>query len=410
MSGDGLIACDAAQRRALSWLEKPHLQKVIAALENAAPGGARYVGGCVRDSLLGDTPKDFDVATTLTPNEVSDAVKKAGLRAVPTGIEHGTVTVIVDHQGVEVTTLRADITTDGRRASVAFTADWAVDAARRDFTVNAIYLTPDGALFDPVGGLSDIKSKTVRFIGDPEQRIREDFLRILRFFRFSARFADTFDAAGTKAIAKLKDGVSTLSAERIGAEFSAILALPRADSALEAMIDTGVLSEIWAAPANIVAVACLKSKAPHAPSPIVLAALFGEAGDGIGAALRLSNAEKAMRTAALNGAGDITSGLESKNIRALIYKLGRDVFFDAAALAAANRKIDDADFERMSSIADAWRLPSFPFSGKDIIAHGIKPGPAIAQILLATETAWIAEDFPGEVRANAILEEIIAAR
>lgn len=410
MSGDGLIACDAAQRRALSWLEKPHLRKVIAALENAAPGGARYVGGCVRDSLLGDTPKDFDVATILTPSDVSDAVKKAGMRAVPTGVAHGTVTVIVDHLGVEVTTLRADISTDGRRASVAFTTDWSVDAARRDFTINAIYLTPDGALFDPVGGLSDIRSKIVRFIGDPEHRIREDYLRILRFFRFSARFADSFDAAGVAAIAKLKDGVSALSAERIGAEFSAILSLPRAVAALDAMIDTGVLSEIWATPADTAAVARLKSIAPHAASPIVLAALFGIAGDGIGAALRLSNAEKAMRAAALKGVDEIKQELAEKNIRALIYRLGRDVFFDAAALAAATTKIDEAEFERMSSIADAWRPPSFPFSGKDVVAHGLKPGPAIAEILVAAEEAWIAEDFPSEGRARVIFEEIIASR
>ncbi len=409
-AGAGLVALTGAQRDAFAWLEKPHLKTVIAALERAAPGGARFVGGCVRDALLGETPKDFDIATTLTPAEIIAAVEAAGLRAAPTGIDHGTVTIIADHQGVEATTLRADISTDGRRASVAFTKDWAVDAARRDFTVNAIYLTPDGFLFDPTGGLADIKTKTVRFIGDAEQRIREDYLRILRFFRFSARFAPAFDRDGMVAVTHLKDGVSTLSAERVGAEFMAILSLPRAVFALDGMIQSGVLEKIWAAPAKIGAVARIKDLAPGAASPIVLASLFGEAGEGIGAALRLSNAEKAMRTAALKGAGAVKPEVDEKAVRVLIYELGRDIFFDAIAVAASHEAINAKEHARLFAIAEAWTPPLSPFSGKDVVAFGVKPGPEVAEILAAAEAAWISEDFPPAPRPSAILAEIIANR
>ncbi len=409
-AGPDLVALSDARRDAFAWLEKPHLKNIVAALDRAALGGARFVGGCVRDALLGETPKDFDIATVLTPTEVVAAVETAGLRAAPTGIDHGTVTVIANHQGVEVTSLRADISTDGRRASVAFTKDWAVDAARRDFTINAIYLTPDGFLFDPVGGLDDIKSKTVRFIGDAEQRIREDYLRILRFFRFSARFAPTFDRTGLAAVTKLKDGVSMLSAERIGAELTSILSLPRAVFALDGMVQSGVLQEIWATPAKIDAVVRIKDLAPGAAAPIVLAALFGDAGEGVGAALRLSNAEKAMRAAALKGAAAVKPGLDEKSIRVLIYEFGRDVFFDALAVAAADGGIDAKEFKRLAAVADEWTPPAQPFSGKNVVAFGVKPGPEVAEILAAAEAAWIREDFPPEPRPSAILAEIIANR
>ncbi len=409
MSGDAApIALREDQRDAFAWLAQPHLISVVAALESAAPGGARFVGGCVRDSLMGQRPKDFDIATTLTPPEVIAAVKAAGLRSAPTGIDHGTVTVIADHKGVEVTTLRADVSTDGRRATVAFTSRWDVDARRRDFTMNAIYLSPDGFLYDPVGGLADIDTRCVRFIGDAAQRIREDYLRILRFFRFSARFASAFDETGLAAITDLKDGVKTLSAVRIGAEFMAILTLPQAVAALKSMQQCGVLSQIWPASASIDAVERIKKLAPGAASPIILAALFGAEGDGVGAALRLSNAEKAMRSAALKGAGDVVAGLGDKVIRALTYRHGRDVFFDAIAVAAAEENIDAAEFARLTNIAENWRPPPQPFTGKDVVAYGIRPGPEIADILAVAEAAWIAEDFPPEPRPKAILAQIIA--
>ncbi len=403
-----LVQLTGKQRQHFGWMDAPHLKRVIAALDNAEKGSARFVGGCVRDSLLAVEPKDFDIATTLKPDTVIAALKAAGLRAAPTGIDHGTITAIVDHQGVEVTTLRSDVSTDGRRATVAFTRDWAVDASRRDFRLNAIYLTLGGLLFDPVGGMEDVKERRVRFIGDPDERIREDFLRILRFFRFSARFSEAFDAAGLAACAKLKDGVAQLSAERIGAEFMAILSLQRASFALSAMRDAGILREIWPEDADIAAVNRLKAVEPAASAPLVLAVLYGAKGGGVGERLRLSNAEKAIRSKALAGAEQIFPEMEEQKTRELIYRLGKDVFSDAIAAACAVREIGDDEYQRLKSIADHWTPPALTISGKDILDAGIAQGPAVAKILKAVETQWVAEHFPDAVRLRAILKEQLA--
>jgi poly(A) polymerase len=410
MSAAAFIALTAEQRRHFDWLDAPHLAKIINALDEVEPGAARYVGGCVRDSLLEERPKDVDIATLLPPDKALSAVKAAGLGAAPTGIDHGTITAIADHQGVEITTLRADVSTDGRRASVAFTRDWATDAGRRDFRVNAIYLTPDGRLYDPVGGLEDIAAKRVRFIGDPEQRIREDYLRILRFFRFTARLSDSFDQAGLEACAKLKDGIGRLSAERIGAETMAILSLPCATMALEAMQNCGVLAEIWNAPAFTEVVRRLKGIAPDVTAPVVLAALYGDAGDGIGARLRLSNAEKSIRSKALKGAALIAPELDEVEARVLVYKLGKDVFHDAIAIACARSDLDSVAYGRLLGFADNWTPPDLPVSGKHILAAGVTPGPAVAAILSEVERQWIDEGFPERARVNEIVNETVAAR
>lgn len=393
-----------------AWREAPYIKRIIAALEAAEPGCARFVGGCVRDSLLGLAPKDIDVATTLTPDRSTTALKNAGLGVAPTGVEHGTVTAIADHKGVEVTTLRADVSTDGRRATVAFTRDWEIDAGRRDFTVNAIYLTPDAKLFDPVSGATDVKARRVRFIGAPEDRIREDYLRILRFFRFSARFCSAFDTAGLAACAALKDGMSQLSAERIGAEMSGILVLPRAAFALEAMAQSGVLREIWPADPDLAAAARMKAFDESAPAPLMLAALYGEEGDGIGRALRLSNAEKSMRSAALKAVSEITPGLPQKTVRELIYRRGRDGFCDALLLAAANATIGEDDFRRMKAIAEAAPAPVMALTGRHVVDAGVAPGPEVSRLLAALEAQWIAEEFPDEARQKAILEGLLATK
>jgi poly(A) polymerase len=405
-----LVPLTEEQRAHFSWLTAPYLEKVIGALVTAEPGAARFVGGCVRDSLLGTAPKDFDVATPLTPEAASAALKAAGLGVAPTGIDHGTVTAIADHKGVEVTTLRADVSTDGRRATVAFTRDWAVDAGRRDFTVNAIYLTPDGRLYDPVGGVADVAAKRVRFIGDPEARIREDYLRILRFFRFSARFCETFDVAGLAACAALKDGMKQLSAERIGAEMSGILALPRASFALQAMDETGILVEVFDADADLEAAARMKNLDASAPAPLMLAALYGEAGSGVGARLRLSNAEKAMRSRAVDNAGAVAADMTAHAIRERLYRIGRDGFSDALLTAAAWDRIGEADYARLRALAEAAMAPEFAISGRHALDAGVSPGPQVSQILAAVEAQWIAEDFPSADRQQAILEAEIAKR
>ena len=405
-----LSALSPAQRRHFSWLDAPYLKAVIAALDKVEAGGSRFVGGCVRDSLLGEAPKDFDVATRLSPDAVIAALKAAGLGAAPTGLDHGTVTAIADHQGVEVTTLRADVATDGRRAVVAFSKDWIEDANRRDFRVNAIYLSSDGHLFDPVGGLDDIAARRVRFIGEPDQRIREDYLRILRFFRFTARFSESFDAAGLAACTRLKAGIDGLSAERIGAEVMAVLRLPRAGFALQAMQECGVLEHVWEAQANIDNIERLKKMAPDVAAPVALAVLYGEAGGGIGARLRLSNAEKAIRSKALKGTAAIVPDLSEAQARILVYRVGKDVFQDAIAIAGANSVIGEADYNRLCTLVDQWTPPVLPVSGRHIVDGGVKPGPDVAKILAQVEQQWIDEGFPDEARALDILDQQINTR
>jgi poly(A) polymerase len=406
MSGrDQFVSLGKNVRQYFRWLTSPQLTKVISALEAAQPDCARFVGGCVRDSLLGDAPKDFDVATTLTPDVASKALKSAGLRVAPTGIEHGTITAIVDHQGVEVTTLRADVSTDGRRATVAFTQDWAIDAGRRDFTINAIYLTPDGRLFDSVGGVDDARKRRVRFIGEPEDRIKEDYLRILRFFRFTARFCDLFDEEGLAACAALKGGIAKLSAERIGAEMTGILSLPRAAFALEAMAESGVLAEIWETKPQLQVAKRMKELDASASAPLMLAALYGEEGDGVARRLRLSNAEKAERSQALKAVNQIAAGLDARSVKTMIYRMGKDVVSDSILLAAARMRIDKVEFKRLRVAVDEMPAPVLSVSGKHIVDAGVEPGRRVSKILADIEAQWIEEDFPGEARQQEILRD-----
>lgn len=390
-----------------SWTAKPNLQKMVAALDAARPNATRFVGGCVRDSLLKETPKDFDIATTLLPQEVIKALNTAGLGAAPTGVDHGTITGIADHAGVEITTLRADVATDGRHATVAFTDDWSVDAGRRDFRLNAIYLTTDGkALFDPAGGVADARAGRVRFIGEPDARIREDYLRILRFFRFSARFSKEFDAEGLNACARLKSGIAHLSAERVGDELLKILDLPSAAVAIRAMDDANILAEVWPAAPDLASFIALKELAADAPPPLGLAALWNGA-EGIDSKLRLSNADAKRRKAAHQGAEKIRDGLPEKDARALFYRLGEDVWRDALLIARARMKNSRA----LASLARAfenWSAPKFPLMGRDTVAEGVEKGPAVSRILSAVEEAWIAEDFPPAERVREIMRREIA--
>lgn len=402
-----LRALSAEEEAHFGWAKSTPVAKIVAALEAERPGVARFVGGCVRDSLLGVAPKDVDIATSLKPEDVVSALKKARLRAAPTGIDHGTVTGIAGGVGVEITTLRADVSTDGRRATVAFTDDWETDARRRDFTLNAIYLTTEGALFDPVGGVADLRAGRVRFIGAPRDRIREDYLRILRFFRFSARFANAFDEAGLAACREEKAGIKKLSAERVGDELSKILALPRAPVVVEEMIRAGVLAEVWPAPPAPEIFANLKRLVPAAKAPLGLAALWGEGGEGIDASLRLSNADAARRRGALKAAKAIGPATPAREARVALYRCGDEAFRNGAALAAARGGADASALARLVEIADRHAPPPFPFSGKDVIALGVAAGPRVAAALRAAEEAWIAEDFPGTERAREILENAV---
>lgn len=404
MSGDtnAFLPLSADDAPHFTWVYSEPVRKIVAALEAARPGSARFVGGCVRDSLVGSEPKDIDIATTLKPEAVIEALHAAGLKAAPTGLDHGTITGVADHVGVEITTLRADVSTDGRRATVAFTEDWEVDARRRDFCLNAIYLTTDGKLFDPVGGVADAKNRRVRFIGAPQDRIREDYLRILRFFRFSARFAGGFDAEGLAACAALKDGIGQLSAERVGDEFCRILALPRAALAVDAMAASGVLGAVWPAAPDRETLRALKKIEPEAPVPLGLAALWGEVGEGIDSALRLSNADAGRRKRALAAASMLDLMLSEREQRALLYRFGPDKWRDGALVAAA-RAGGGEDWARLRALPERWTAPAFPYTGKDIIAAGVKRGPEVAKLLSEVEDAWIGEDFPGTERLAEII-------
>ena len=400
-----LIPLDADKRSNFSWLDAPYLKAVVNALEKAEAGSARFVGGCVRDGLFGEAPKDFDIATSLEPDSVIAALKAAGLGAAPTGIDHGTITAISDHRGVEVTSLRADVSTDGRRATVAFTRDWSQDAMRRDFRLNAIYLTPHYELFDPAAGLDDIAARKVQFIGQAEDRIREDYLRILRFFRFSARFSDEFDRNGLTACTQLKEGIDTLSAERVGAELMAILALPRAAFAVSEMQRAGILAMIWDEAAKVDILASLKELSPDVQAELALAALYDAPGGKIGARLRLSNAQKAVRSNALRAADAIRQSRSPEDFKKLLYRFGRDRFVDGLRLCGARGEISGTVLRDGLALTEEWEIPEFTLSGKDVVASGVAPGPAVSQILEKVETRWIAEDFPPDDRLRAIFEE-----
>ena len=377
------------------WLTAPQTAAVMDALE-AAGGEGRFVGGCVRDALIGRPVADIDIATPMTPQAVVDAVTRAGLKAVPTGIEHGTVTVVSSGRPYEVTTLRRDVTTDGRRATVAFTEDWAEDAARRDFRLNALYADCTGKVFDPTGeGVADAEAGRIVFVGEPEQRIREDYLRILRFFRFRAWFGrGEPDGAALAACSALKDGIAQLSAERISAELIKLLSAPDPRAAVHLMADTGVLFEVlpWAGDASLFLpmigisgdpILRLSSLLPGDPD------IVREASER----LRLSNAQKTRLMEALPDAIEVTPTMGERAARAALYRLGRQAFRDRLmrSWAADTRQAEAA--QALLVLADGWTRPEFPISGADLKAAGMSPSPAMGRILSELEAWWVAEDF-----------------
>ncbi|MEO1013800.1 MAG: CCA tRNA nucleotidyltransferase [Pseudomonadota bacterium] len=394
------------------WIAEPPASTAIAALEAARSGAARFVGGCVRDGLIGVAAKDVDIATQLSPEDTLAALGKAGIRAEPTGVEHGTVTAVIDGVGIEITSLRADVETDGRRAVVTFTDDWALDAIRRDFTMNALYLTPDLRLYDPWGGARDLENGRVRFIGDADARIREDYLRILRFFRFSARFAKgPYDADGFAACAALSEGVARLSRERIGQELTRILEGPNAYAAIREMVAAGVLKRVWPDDPDIEAFVALMRVWPHAPAAIGLAALWPQAalaksGEGIVAALRLSNADGARMSAAVDNANAVNALPDAAAIRRFAYGVGVSGARDALRLAEAQGRISDAG--KLETALDGWAPPRLPIAGGDLVAAGVSAGPEVGIILRRIEARWVEEDFPDLARARTIMADELA--
>ena len=409
----------AADRDHFDWTSHPPLAAIMAAL---GKGEAMFVGGCVRDSLLGtppvpgasDTPTDIDIATTLRPEATVAALEAAGIKAIPTGIEHGTITAVAKGFVAEITTLRADIDTDGRRAEVAFTTDWDEDWRRRDFTVNALYLTADRQLFDPAGGLAALDRQAVEFIGEPAARIEEDFLRILRFYRFSARYAADLDGAGRAACRDLRDGLDRISRERIGQEMMKILGGPRRAFILEVMAEDGILPMIEGSQPDLAAVRALGDQ-PAIPAPeVVLAALWpGAAPGAIARALRLSKAQDARRKAALSAAASIDSLPEERRARRLLYHFGTDAYRDGLSLVAARAgEAAEADPEAWLAAfayADNWPVPVLPLAARDFRALGLEPGPVLGVALKVAEAAWIEQDFPMDAPAIAAIRDAAVA-
>lgn len=389
---------------AADWRARAGLDRLCDAL-GAESGEARFVGGAVRDGLLGLSVKDVDIATVHLPEEVVRRVKAAGFRAVPTGIAHGTITAVIDHRPVEITTLRRDVSTDGRRATVAFGTDWRADAARRDFTMNALYAEPaTGALHDYFGGRDDLAARRVRFIGDPHARIAEDHLRILRYFRFTARFG-ALDRAGPDYAACVARSASlmALSRERIADELLRLLALPDPAPVVDAMVADGVLApvlpEIGAeAPAALRALLDAEATAGIGPDGLRrLAALLprdGAIAEQIGARLRLSNKARQRLRQALTPVPATTP-------EGLAHAIGTVGAVDRMLLGGAFAPADAA------RIAD-WTVPRLPLSGGDLIAMGLKAGPQVAGTLQALERRWVAEGFPDAVRTRALAAQLVA--
>ncbi|HVZ69644.1 MAG TPA: CCA tRNA nucleotidyltransferase [Rhizomicrobium sp.] len=380
-----------------SWMRAPETQAVLNAL-----GDARFVGGAVRNALLGQPVTEVDIATPLTPQEVTKRLEAAKLKAVPTGIEHGTVTAISNGKSFEVTTLRRDVATDGRRAVVAFTADWKEDAARRDFTMNALYASADGEIFDYFNGVADLEAGKVRFVGDPTTRIREDYLRILRLFRFHAWYGKgDIDSDALRAAAAEKAGLAQLSGERIAKEMLRLLEAENPVFVLRLMASAGVLVEIL--PGNLrisrlERLAQIDANNFFTPDPILrLAALLPDAAaaSDIAGRFKLSNADRARLEDIAGSKEKIVSYLSIKEVRKLLYRLGPKAFKDRAVLRWAEdpKESNSIQWRALLAVADAWDRPEFPLTGREVMAAGVPEGPLVGRILAEVEDWWIDSDF-----------------
>jgi poly(A) polymerase len=367
-----------------SALNDAKTQRLIQAL-SAGDGETRFVGGVVRDSILGLPCSDIDLATTLYPEEIIRLAKSAGLTSKPTGIEHGTVTVIVDGKPYEVTTLRRDVETDGRHAKVAFTDDWREDAARRDFTINAMFSDFSGNMYDYFGGKEDLSAGIIRFVGEARERIREDYLRILRFFRFHAWYGKGRPEPSTiEAIAVGIEGLSNVSVERVRAELFRLLMASQVSETLGAMKSVGVFEILFGrTPENIVEIDFLPA------DPILRLAALVPGDTNIGNKLRLSKRERIILSA-LNPPW-MGSGTTVADWRKSIYRQGHDIFIKRAYLQ--NLHNDEAKLNSMLQLAANWKSPVFSLRGRDLIDLGLSPGPSVNSLLSDLEGAWIDSDF-----------------
>ncbi len=387
------------------WMTAPNTVAVLNALA-AAGAKARFVGGCVRDALIGRSVGDIDIATDAVPERVIEALEAAGIKAVPTGIDHGTITAVAGGTPFEITTLRRDVETFGRHATVAFTGDWKEDAARRDFTINALSLDRDGTLHDPFGGVEDLRAGRIRFVGEPEARIEEDVLRLLRFFRFHAHYGrNGLDPAGLAACRKMAPRLANLSAERIWSELRKLLLAPDPGVVLRTMQANAVIGVVLPEAIEFERldrlVALEANAAVYWPAIVAADALrrlgalvaVDEAGaDALARRLRTSNAERERLVAIARGLGEPPDFPDDRTVRRTLYKMPRDQFVDLALVLWA-AKGGPAPWQEALGLAACWTAPVFPIAGRDASALGIPQGPRIGALLRAVEDWWIAEDF-----------------
>ena len=380
------------------WMVEPATLAVLRAL---AAGGAeaRFVGGSVRDALLGQRIGDIDIATSASPERVIELLEKARIKVVPTGLDHGTVTAIVPPRHFEITTLRRDVETYGRRARVAFDADWAADAARRDFTINAMFLDPDGTIHDPVGGLPDLRARRIRFVGDPATRIAEDVLRLLRYYRFEARFGtgggDTQARAACRAAAHL---LPTLSGERVQQELIKLLETPDPLAGLQMMQDDGVLAVAVPEARHLDRLRRLMLVQGPADPLLRLAALIEVDGEGavaLAERLRFSNVWR-DRLRGLSPPRPIDPQGNVQTQRRALYRLGVERYRDVAVLIAAEGGMSRTRVTELLDLARGWTPPAFPLAGRDVIALGIPAGERVGRLLSAVHDWWEEGDFTAD--------------
>lgn len=386
-----------ARLREAAWLDWPELHGVFRIFADAGHE-IRVVGGAVRDALLGRDIVDVDLATTAKPEQVMDLVQRGGLKTAPVGLSHGTVMVIAGNRTFEVTTLREDVETYGRHATVAYTDDWVSDARRRDFTINALYASADGQLHDPLGGLKDIEDQRIRFIGDADARIKEDFLRILRFFRFNAEMGQAeFDSGSLQACGRQRAGMASLSADRVRGELFRLLIAPQAIPVIQTMSDHGHLVPILGGVTYAMRYERLAEREAllsSEPSPVLrLGALaLGVEEDAVRLSKRLNLSNRDARRL-LNAAGFrvLDPDLTEAAAKALLYRVGAEAYRDMCLLTAADRDCDPVP--EVFELPQRWPVPEFPLRGRDLVTIGVEKGPHISEILGILEAEWIEDGF-----------------
>ena len=389
----------------LSWMRGDDVAAIFEALPKDS---TRYVGGCVRNALMGVEVGDIDLATKLEPKAVAKALEVAKIKYVPTGIDHGTLTAVIGGKPFEITSLRKDVETDGRRAVVAFTQDWAEDAQRRDLTMNALYADRDGKVFDPTGqGLEDLNAMKFRFVGEAEARVKEDYLRILRFFRFLAWYGGEGKVDGTalKACRENRKGLKKLSAERVWSELKKLLSAPDPSRAVRIMLTNEILDTLLPEASNaegLTRLVALERREAIAPDPL-LRLMSMSAREPLQMALLCKRLKMSTKeTNRLRAWSDSSAALDphasdGEKLKA-IYVAGKDVVIDRARVRAAGE--DDALLSsRWMSLADlamGWTPPDFPLTGKDLKAAGVEPGPQMGKVMKALKALWIRSGFTAD--------------